>query len=74
MTIDEFMDCVRTAFPVSAGTLTQNTRYKDLSDWNSMSALVLITAINERFNVNLSPAETFETDTLEDLYNIVKQR
>jgi len=74
MTIDEFIDTVSVAFPVSAGSLTPDTRYKDLSDWNSMCALVLITTIGEVYDVSLSPDDALEAETLGDLYQIVQNK
>ena len=50
--------------------LTMNTNFKDLDEWDSMTAMVLIGFINQNFNKNLNSDEIEKCETLADIINI----
>ncbi len=49
--------------------IVENTRFKDLDEWDSMCALVLSSLLSERYNVDIKPNEFENYDTIMDLYN-----
>ena len=71
MTQKEFIDVIKEVFPSCMDILGPETRYMDLSDWNSMTALVLITTLGERFDVSVSPNEVMEHETLGSLFQFI---
>lgn len=71
MTQEEFIDVIKEVFPSSADVLGPETRYMELSDWNSMTALVLMTTLGEHFDVSVSPDEVTEHETLGDLFRFI---
>ena len=50
--------------------LTMDTNFKDLDEWDSMTAMVLIGFINQNFNKNLNSDEIEKCETLADIINI----
>ena len=71
MDINQFIATLAPAFVESCSLLTPETRFKDLSDWNSLAALMVITTIGQKCGVSLDPSAFFTVETIEQLYNIV---
>lgn len=74
MTISEFISTIAPSFMESSALLTAETHYKDLSDWNSLSALMLITTVGQQMGVSLEASDLYDTETIEELYNVVVSR
>ena len=55
-------------------TITANTRFKDLEEWSSLLALSVIAMIDEEYDVEFRGDDIRGSNTVEDLYNIVKAR
>jgi len=52
--------------------LTADTVYKELEDWSSLIALSTIALIDEEYNVTIKGKDFRESETIEDLFNVVK--
>jgi acyl carrier protein len=50
--------------------LTLDTNFKDLEEWDSMTAMVLIGFVNQNFNKNLNSDEIEKCETFSDIINI----
>lgn len=50
--------------------LTMDTNFKDLEEWDSMTAMVLIGFVNQNFNKNLNSDEIEKCETFSDIINI----
>ncbi len=74
MDIDQFIATLTPAFMESGNLLTPETRYKDLSDWNSLAALMVITTIGQECGVSLETSDLFDSETLQDLFEIVRAK
>tara|TARA_B100000787_G_C16087783_1_gene247485 strand:+ start:153 stop:371 length:219 start_codon:yes stop_codon:yes gene_type:complete len=48
-----------------------NTRFRDLDDWDSMTSMMIITMIDENYDVIITPEEMLKAKTLKDLYNLI---
>ena len=51
-----------------------DTKYKDLLEWSSMMALVIIAFVDEKYNVSLKGDDFANSTTVEDLYNIINTK
>lgn len=51
-----------------------DTVYKDLEEWSSLTALAIISMIDEEYDVVLRGDDIRDARTLEDLYKIVESR
>ncbi|HEY9083637.1 MAG TPA: acyl carrier protein [Vicingaceae bacterium] len=53
------------------GTLTPQTNYREIKDWSSMHALIIIALIDSEYDVLLKGDDLKETQTIHDLFNLV---
>jgi acyl carrier protein len=53
--------------------LNGGTRFRDLPDWTSLQALVVVASFAADYGVSLSDIEFQSADTLQDLYQVVMQ-
>ncbi len=75
ITLSEFTKKLELEFEdIESGTLTANTDYRTIKGWSSMHALIVIAFIDANFDVLLSGTELKQTNTIEDLYNLVFQK
>jgi acyl carrier protein len=59
---------------VGPGSLQGNSVFKDIEEWNSMTALSMIAMVDEEYSVKLTGNEIKQAQTIEDLFNIVKNK
>ena len=52
----------------------QNTTFKDLDEWDSMTALMLIAMVDEKYEKQINGKDIEETITLEDLYTRIQSK
>lgn len=52
-------------------TLTPATRFRDLSDWSSVTALSLIATVEEELGIKLRPDDIRQSTTIADLHTKV---
>ena len=48
--------------------ITENAEFKNLDDWDSMTALMLIAMVDEKYEKQINAKDFEETTTLEELY------
>lgn len=53
--------------------ITFETKYKELEEWSSMMALMIIAYVDESFSGTLTGDDFKKTETVEDLYNIISK-
>ncbi|MBW6484098.1 MAG: acyl carrier protein [Vicingaceae bacterium] len=56
------------------GTLTPQTNYREIENWSSMHALIIIALIDSEFDVLLNGDDLKETQTIQDLFNLVQSK
>lgn len=57
-----------------ASEITATTEFKTLDEWSSLIALSVIAMVDEEYDVALKGADVRNSNTVEDLFNIVKSR
>ena len=75
MNIDNFIENFAGEFdetPVEAFVPT--TEFKTLEEWNSLTALSVISMIDDRYNKTITGADLRGSKTLEDLFNLVASK
>ena len=55
-----------------ASTIKADTVFKDLKEWHSMTALLMIAMIDDEYNVQIDGSDIRGSVTVEDLFNRVK--
>lgn len=66
---DEFLEVFRSLFQDGSGIGLQ-TNFRELEEWSSMQALIVIAAIDENFGVTLQERDFREAKTVDDLYHL----
>ena len=75
MDIKEFIENFAGEFdetPMEA--FTPETDYKSLDEWNSLTALSIISMIDDSADVVITGADIRSCTTIEDLYNIIQSK
>jgi acyl carrier protein len=55
--------------PIDA--FSAETKFRELEEWSSMIALVIIAMVDEHYKVKLSGNEIKESNTIQDIFNNV---
>lgn len=56
------------------GTLKPQSSFRDLKDWNSMHALILIALVDTEYNVTLNGNDLRNLTTVTDLHALIESR
>ena len=59
---------------IKPGSLNENTSFKDLEEWSSMQALVVIALVDEHYEVALSGEDLMQCETVKDIYNKIIEK
>lgn len=57
-----------------ASEFTAATEFKNLDEWSSLIALSVIAMVDEEYDVTLKGDDIRNSNTIEELFNIVKDR
>lgn len=63
---------MRDQFDAEKDLITLSKPFRDLQDWSSMQALIVITAIDEVYDITIEENKLRTAQTFEDLYTLVK--
>lgn len=75
MEIKEFIEKFAEIFDdTDASTLTPETKFRELGEWSSLSALGVIALADEEFDVELSGAEMRQANTIQELYDLITSK
>lgn len=75
MEINEFIEKFAEIFDdTDVSTLTHETKFRELDEWSSLSALSLIAMADEEYEVELKGDEIRNAQTIGDIYEIVKAK
>lgn len=74
MTFNDFTQIFAESFDESPSELLPTTIYKELEDWTSMQALILIAHLDDTINVVLSAEDIKTTTSLHDLHHVVLKK
>lgn len=75
MEINDFVGKFATQFDdTDASELKPETIYRNLVEWSSLKALFIIAMVDEEYKVELKGDDIQNSQTIEDIFNIVKSR
>lgn len=75
MEIKEFIEKFGEIFDdTDVSTLNADTKFRELDEWSSLSALGVIALADEEFDVELSGNELRQAETIQDLYNLISNK
>lgn len=75
MEINDFISKFASQFDeTDAAEFTAETVFKDLAEWSSLMSLSIIAMADEEYDVKVKGDDIKTANTIEDLFNIVKNR
>ncbi|MBP8959650.1 MAG: acyl carrier protein [Bacteroidales bacterium] len=73
MEINEFIENLTELFEdANPDTIKPEARLRDIEGYSSLIALSIIAMVDEKYDVKLKGDDIRRSDTIEDLFNIVK--
>ena len=57
-----------------ASELSAETKFKELDEWSSLVALSVIAMVDEEYDVAIKGDDIRNSETIQDLFNIVESR
>ncbi|MCQ2346453.1 MAG: acyl carrier protein [Paludibacteraceae bacterium] len=74
MDIQQFIANVAEQFDELNVELTPETRFREVEGWVSLTALLVITMIDDEYGIVLPPEEMRQTNTIQELFDLVKSK
>ena len=75
VTIEEFISQLAAEFEdIDPDIITPNTNYREIKNWSSMYALIIIAFVDANYDVQLNAENLKNSQTVKDLYDIVCQK
>lgn len=75
MEIKEFIENFANQFDeTDASEIKAETVFKELDEWSSLIALSVIAMVDEEYDITLKGDDIRNSNTVEDLFNVVKAK
>ncbi len=75
ISIEEFIVLLEEEFEdLNKGFLKPDSKYRDIPNFSSMHALVLIALVDNKFDVLLNGADLKSTESVLELYNLIQSK
>lgn len=73
--IEDFIKHIETEFDdLEPGKLKPESNFREVFEWNSINALILIALIKTEYNVSINAEDIQKSKTVNDIFEIVKSR
>ena len=75
MTLDEFVGAFAAEFDeIPEDQFKADTEFKTLEEWGSLTALSIISMVDENMDKTITGADIRASKTIEDLYNLANSK
>ena len=75
MTTEEFLENFANLFDeTDPSEITLSTEFRNLDEWSSLITLSVIAMADEEYDIKLKGDDIKNAETVEDLYNIIKDK
>ena len=75
MEIKDFIEKIEVEFEeLETGALNEDTDFRDLDEWSSMHALIIIALIDVEYEVVVNGEDLSKIRTVKELFDLVKRR
>lgn len=75
ITLSEFIEGIAEQFEdTDPALINAETQFKSLEEWSSLTAMTLVAFVKMEFNKSLTATDLKESATIEDLYNLIKNK
>ena len=73
--IAEFIEKLEGEFEeVDPGSLKPETSFRDLDEWSSMHALIIIALIDTEYDITLTGEDLRSAETVQDIFDVVNAK
>lgn len=75
ITIEDFIKKIEDEFDeLEPGKLKPESIFREMFDWNSINALVLIAMVKTEYDVTLNADDLVKSKTVKDVFDIIQSR
>ena len=75
MNIEEFIENFVSQLDETAPEeITAETRFKELDEWSSLTALSIIAMVDDEYDVIIKGNDILKSDTIQDLFAVVEKK
>lgn len=75
ITIEDFIKKIEDEFDeLEPGKLKPESIYREMFDWNSINALVLIAMVKTEYDVTINANDLVKSKTVKDVFEIIQSR
>jgi acyl carrier protein len=75
MNIQEFIENFAAQFDETDESLfAADTKFRQIDEWSSLTALSIIAMVDDEYDVILKGNDIINSETIQDLYNIVEKK
>lgn len=75
MNIQDFIENFAAQFDdTDAAEFTAETKFKELDEWSSLTALSIIAMVDDEYDVIIKGNDIVSSVTIQDLYNVVAKQ
>ena len=74
MEINDFIKDFAEEVELSAESITSQTIYKDIEEWDSLMGLTIMGMVSNKYHVKITGAEIRNNETIEDLFKLINLR
>lgn len=75
MKIEDFIAKLEEEYEdIAPGTLKPGSVYREVFEWSSINALILIALVKTEYDVTIKAEDIANSQTVEDLFEIIKSR
>ena len=75
MTLDEFVKAFAAEFDdTPEEQFTPTTNYRELDEWSSLTALSIISMVDDQFDKTITGADIRSKETIEELYELIQAK
>lgn len=71
---DEIISIIAKCACVESCTISTNEKLFEIPEWSSIIYVMVVTCIEEEYQIQLSSDELFDVDTVGDLIDLVKEK
>ncbi len=75
MTLDEFVKAFAAEFDdTPEENFKADTHFRELEEWGSLTALSIISMVDDEFDAGVTGADLRKCKTIEELYNLIQEK
>jgi acyl carrier protein len=75
MTVKEFIEKIEVEFPdIKPGVLKPDTKFREVFEWNSVNALIMIALVSTEYDVTLNADDIRSSITINDIFKVIEKR